>query len=95
MCAGCDWPSCGGACGTDDWDRETEYTGTEICSKCQQETELEEVEATIYGRHNSGMIHAQWTCANCGEVNEVEKEWYYEDDRDPPEDDLPEDWFLD
>jgi len=92
MCAGCDWPGCGGACGTNDWDLETYWSGEVTCSKCGEVQDVEE-EVEVRGRGNSGGFLLKWICETCGEPNEYEGEYEKEDDREPPEPDDPSDYY--
>ena len=78
MCSGCGWPSCGGACGTQDYEFGRDMNVTFTC-ECGNEW-AEDVVAECHGRGDSAAWYASATCPKCNE--DVEAEGDIEQDYD-------------
>lgn len=75
MCSGCNWPGCGGFCGTDDYEREDTITVEVTCKLCGFDYEYDG-EVTFYGGPSSSMesYYAEIKCPVCEHEQELEGE---------------------
>lgn len=70
MCSGCDWPSCGGGCGTQDEEfvRDMNVTFTCECGNIWDQ----DVVADCFARGSYATWYACATCPKCNEEVEAE-----------------------